>query len=111
MSWNGNARLNARRDGNERLIIDALEARGFQVTQINGKGVPDLLVSRRMPLEPDEDVRPTDTVARMWLVEIKQPKGKLNAAQQIWHERWRGPKPIVLRTVEDALKFPEVASE
>lgn len=110
MAWSGNARLNARRDSNERIIIEALEARGFSVTQINGRGVPDLLISKRMPLdEPVEDVRPGDTVARMWLAEVKRPKGKLNAAQQLWHERWRGPQPIILRTVEDALRFPEAS--
>lgn len=94
MSWSGNARLNARRDGNERPIIEALEARGFCVTQINGKGVPDLLVGKN---------------GCQWLIEVKQPKGKYNAAQQLWRERWTGPQPWCLRSVEDAMKFPEVA--
>jgi hypothetical protein len=101
MAWSGNARLNAKRDGNERIIIEALEARGFNVTQINGKGVPDLLVSKHAARDQP----------RMWLVEVKQAKGKLNPAQQLWHERWRGPQPIILRTVEDAMQFPEVADE
>lgn len=93
MSWSGNARLNAQRDKNERLIIETLEKRGFVVCQINGKGVPDLLVA---------------SMGRCWLVEVKQPKGKLNAAQQKWHARWTGPAPIILRSVEDALVFPAV---
>lgn len=110
MSRQGLARHNPRRDQNERSIIEALEARGYSVTQISGKGVPDLLVAKRVPLDPDEDVRSTDTVARMWLVEVKQPKGKLNPAQQLWHERWTGPRPIILRTVEDAMTFPDTGT-
>jgi len=93
MAWKGNARLNAKRDGNERLIIETLEARGFCVTQINGKGVPELLVGS---LRGD----------RIWLVEVKQPKATLNPAQKKWRENWTGPKPITLRSVEDALIFP-----
>lgn len=94
MTRRGLARLNPRRDGNERLIIEALEARGYSVTQISGKGVPDLLVSK---------------AGHSWLVEVKQPKGKLNPAQQLWRERFQGPAPIILRTVEDAMQFPEGA--
>jgi Holliday junction resolvase len=93
MSWSGNARLNAQRDRNERPIIQALEARGFAVTQINGRGVPDLLVSKH---------------GQMWLVEVKAPKAKYNAAQIQWRSRFKGPEPWCLRSVEDAMKFPEV---
>jgi Holliday junction resolvase len=95
MGWSGNARLNAQRDLNERPIIETLEARGYHVTQINGKGVPDLLVSKH---------------GQMWLVEVKQPKGKYNPRQVLWHQRFQGPTPITLRTVEEALQFPEVTS-
>jgi hypothetical protein len=90
MAWKGNARLNARRDSNERIIIEALEARGFSVTQINGRGVPDLLLSKG---------------GHCWLAEVKTPKGKLNPAQQMWHERWLGPAPVILRTVEEAMAW------
>lgn len=37
----------ARRDENEREIIDALERCGAQVKQLSGEGVPDLLVAYR----------------------------------------------------------------
>jgi hypothetical protein len=96
MSRRGLARLNPRRDANEREVIQTLEARGFSVAQISGKGVPDLLVGSRLPVFGSS----------LWLVEVKQPKGKLNAAQLQWRERWNGPAPIVVRSVEDALAFP-----
>lgn len=90
MAWKGNARLNARRDSNERIIIEALEARGFHVDQINGAGIPDLLVSRH---------------GSQWLIEIKRPKGKYTAKQVIWRSRFQGPPPLVLRTVEEAMTW------
>jgi Holliday junction resolvase len=95
VSRRGIARLNAKRDANERPIIDTLKARGFCVTQINGKGVPDLLVGKAQ---------------RMWLVEVKAPKGKVNAAQVDWRERWTGPDPICLRSVDEAMQFPGILS-
>ena len=38
------ARRAARRDDNERAIVDALKAHGATVVQLSGRGVPDLLV-------------------------------------------------------------------
>jgi hypothetical protein len=96
VSRRGLARLNAKRDANERLIIEALEARGYSVTQLNGRGVPDLLVGKRG--DP-----------RMWLVEVKRPKKGFTPAQNEWRAKWMGPAPITLRTVDEALTFPEVA--
>jgi Holliday junction resolvase len=98
LSRRGLARLNAKRDANERLIIETLEARGFSVAAISGKGVPDLLVGFRHRVFGD----------RIWLVEVKQPKGKLNPAQVKWRERWNGPAPLIVRTVDEALAFPIV---
>lgn len=70
------------RDKNERLIIDALEARGFSVTQIQGRGVPDLLVSKHKAV---------------WLIEVKQPKKGYTAAQVEWRMKWLGPQIWCLR--------------
>lgn len=84
------SRYNFQRDKNERPIIETLEARGFSVSQINGKGVPDLLISKH---------------GVMWLAEVKAPKGKYNEAQIQWRSRWTGPTLYLLRSVEDALKF------
>lgn len=93
MSRRGIARHNARRDENERIIVEALQARGFHVDRVSGAGIPDLLVSRH---------------GSMWLIEIKRPKGKYTAKQIQWRSQFQGPPPRVLRTVEDALRFPDV---
>jgi len=81
------------RDANERSIIEALEARGFSVTQVQGRGVPDLLVSKHKTV---------------WLVEVKQPKKGYTPAQVEWRARWLGPEIWCLRTIEEAMRFPEV---
>lgn len=81
------------RDGNETLIVETLEARGFHVDRISGVGVPDLLVSRHKSV---------------WLVEVKQPKAVYTSAQIQWRAKWLGPQIWCLRTVDEALKFPEV---
>lgn len=93
MGWSGAARLNAKRDHNEREIIQTLEARGYAVWQISGTGVPDLLLSKH---------------GKFWLAEVKQAKGKYTPKQIQFHTRWTGPAIPCLRSVEDALKFPEV---
>jgi hypothetical protein len=92
VSRRGLARLNAKRDANERAIIQTLEARGYSVAQVSGKGVPDLLVGRGG--------------RQVWLVEAKAQKGTLTPAQVKWREKWTGPPPITLRSVEDAIAFP-----
>ena len=88
---------NAKRDLNEKPIIQALEAQGFSVARINGAGVPDLVVGKGA------------TFCR--LVEIKQPNGKHRASQVAFAEQWRGPAPITLRSVDDALRFGLLAME
>lgn len=91
----GCARVNAKRDANEPLIISALEARGFVVKRLSAKGCPDLLIARK---------------GSMWLAEVKTAKGSFSVAQQEWLRDWPGPTPIVLRTVEDAMRFPGVSA-
>jgi Holliday junction resolvase len=82
----------AQRDKNEGPIVETLQARGFYVTQVSGTGVPDLLVSKD---------------GAMWLVEVKQPNGTYKPAQVTFRERWTGPPPITLRSIEDAIRFPQ----
>ena len=91
MSYRGLARHNAKRDAGERLIIQALQAQGFAVAQISGKGIPDLLVSKR----PDF-VR---------LVEVKAKDGTLTPAQVTFRDNWQGHPIVTLRSVDEALKF------
>lgn len=82
MSRYGNARLNPKRDGNEKEIIAALEKEGCTVHQINGKGVCDLLVCT-----PE---------LKTILVEVKMPDGVLTKAQIEFHKKWPGEKHIVI---------------
>ena len=75
----------AKRDANEREIIDALEAHGVSVTQLSQEGVPDLLCSYR---------------GRWFLVEVKSEKGKLTEDQADFmskHDAW----VTVARSKED----------
>jgi hypothetical protein len=88
-------RRNPRRDGNEAEIVEALQKRGFSVARVSGAGIPDLVVGKG---------------DRLWLVEVKAPKGKYKPAQILWRTRWAGPAPITLRSVDEALRFPEVSA-
>jgi len=77
----------AKRDANERGIVEALRAAGASIAHLSGKGVPDLLISFH---------------GRFWLAEVKQKKGKLTSDQVKWHANMRG-QILILRTVDDAL--------
>ena len=90
-------RHSAKRDANEGLIVEALEAQGFSVKRLNGKGVPDLLVGKRG--------------FGMRLVEVKAKGGTFTPAQVAWRQTWTGPQPITLRSVDDAMAFMLLACE
>jgi hypothetical protein len=86
-------RYAARRDANEPDIIDALEAIGCSVQQLDGDGVPDLLVGR---------------AGVNWLLEVKdgdKPASKrmLTASQVDWHRSWNGHVDVV-ESVNEALE-------
>lgn len=87
----------ARRDQNEPAIIKALEAQGFSVAPIAMCGGGDLLVGKG----PDF----------LRLVEVKTTQGKLTPRQIAFREQWQGPPPILLRSVDDALRFMLLACE
>jgi hypothetical protein len=86
----GVRRTAAKRDENEREIIDALEGVGASVTQLSEKGLPDLLVGFR---------------GETYLIEVKSTKGNLTAHQNEWWLSWRGREPAVARTPHDALRI------
>lgn len=73
-------RRNPKRDANEREIIEALDQIGCTVTQLSAKGVPDLLVGYR---------------GKNFLIEVKQPKGKLTPDQLEFHAQWMGVIHVV----------------
>jgi hypothetical protein len=80
-------RLRTRRDGNEREIIQALEAAACDVVQIDYPC--DLLVGR---------------AGVNHLIEVKLPDGKLREGQERFAETWRGSRVHVVRTVEEAFR-------
>lgn len=81
-------RTAAKRDSNEPAIVQALTTAGCTVVRLSAKGCPDLLVG-------------LDGVN--YLIEVKEPKGKLTDDQIDFHEDWRGQVAIV-RTIEEALE-------
>lgn len=97
-----------KRDAGERAIIEALKAAGCSVTQLDGSGVPDLVVGLERPEGPI-----------CLLLEVKDEIGekggksrdgqKLTPTQQAWWGTWKGQVAIV-RTPEEALAvvFPEM---
>ncbi len=90
-------RRNPRRDKNEAEIIAALEAAGCSVTRLSGRGVPDLLIGRGY--------------TSWWLAEVKTAKGCYTPDQMAWLVTWKGPRPLCLRTVDEALKLVGVKGE
>jgi hypothetical protein len=91
----------ARRDANEPEIVAALKAVGATVQQLSGEDVPDLLVGFR---------------GGDYLLEVKRPLGprgghaegikhvSLTPEQATWHAAWRGRPPVVVRSVDEALR-------
>lgn len=80
------------RDGNHLLIVNALRAMGCTVEAIQGsEGTPDLVVGC-FGVDQLAEVKPH--------VGMKAQR-ELRESQAEWHARWRGRKPVVLRTVED----------
>jgi len=78
---------NAKRDDNEKEIVQALRKFEIAVTQISAAGVPDLLCSFK---------------SHFFFVEVKMKKGKLRDAQ-IEFMKLHGDKNVfVIRSAEDA---------
>ena len=69
-------RYAAKRDGNDKLITQALRKAGFEVHDLGlaGHGVPDKLVTRTLP----------DGTPWAAFVEIKSPSGRLRPGQKLW---------------------------
>ena len=82
-------RRDAKTDSNQREIINALRKIGASVYPLHfaGKGIGDLIVGFR---------------GHNFLLEIKTPRGKLNAKQTVFHHDWRG-QVCVVRSAREAL--------
>jgi Holliday junction resolvase len=80
----------AKRDASEAAIVAALRTAGWSVEFLNLTDGPDLLIGKP---------------GRCLLIECKTGKGKLKPGQSDWHQRWKGPTVIVVRTVEEAIRL------
>ena len=80
----------ARIDNNQIEIVAVLRGVGAIVTPTHqiGHGFPDLVVGYR---------------GQNYLLEVKEPHGRLTADEATWHDCWRGQVRIV-RSVDEALK-------
>lgn len=85
----------AKRDANENLIIQALEAHGFCVERTDTP--TDLLIAKKGMTFP---------------AEVKNPNGRnsLQPAQEKFIENWPAPVPV-FRTVEDVAAFARWAND
>ena len=75
----------AKRDKNEKKIVDFLRRLGASVEFLDGSGIPDLLVAWQ---------------GQNLLMEVKGEKGKLTKPQENFFEKWEAPAYIV-RDVDD----------
>jgi Holliday junction resolvase len=97
----------ARRDENEPEIIAALEARGIDVTPIQGRGKkepPDLLcgfagLTVLIEVKRDYDYATT----KRGKPYVEHVRGKLTPDQTKWHREWKGQPVVIARTVQEAL--------
>jgi hypothetical protein len=83
----------ARRDANERRVIDALRACGAYVKQINDEGLADLLVFYRghtLILEVKDGDKPPSARA-------------LTPAEQKFHDEWPGQNLFIVTSEHEAL--------
>jgi hypothetical protein len=83
----------ARRDANEREIIEALRKAGAYVKQINDEGAFDLLVWH---------------AGKTLLLEVKDGKKppsarKLTEAEAAFHAEWPGDNLFIVNSVDEAL--------
>lgn len=90
-----------KRDANERAIITALREVGASVQQLDGTGVPDLLVQFRGKLYLLEVKDPTQTAKAY---RSDGPNRELTPAQVRWWTAWSDPKPTIVYTPEAALR-------
>lgn len=83
----------ARRDANERRVIDALRACGAYVKQINDEGLADLLIFYRghtLIFEVKDGDKPPSARA-------------LTPAEQKFHDEWPGTNLYIVTSEHDAL--------
>lgn len=89
MTRAGCLRYDARRDANEEGIVRDLKRCGCTVQRLSGKDMPDLLVGYQ---------------GENHLLEVKTENGRVKKGQLGWACEWRGRKPRLVRSSEEALR-------
>lgn len=97
-----------RRDDNELEIVSALRSVGAGVQRLDGKGLPDLLVGFRGKLMLLEVKRvdaglETRSVHRGRGNKLEGPLSGLTPDQREWWAYWKGPAPVIVQSVAEAL--------
>ena len=101
----------ARIDDNQRDIVTALERAGCTVQSLAslGEGVPDLLVGVPMRMEFGHGgLAMWQIPARNIIIEVKDgakppSRRRLTEDQIKWRAWWKGPQPVTVESVADAL--------
>ena len=81
----------ARVDKNHKEIVECFRKIGCSVLSLHavGKGCPDLLISYQQQL---------------YLVEVKDTGGKLNAMQEAWHRKW-GSRVFIIKSQNECISL------
>lgn len=81
-----------RTDSNQADVVKCLRKLGYRVQDLSrvGKGCPDLLVGAPW--------------GQLFAIEVKGARGKLTPDQVEWHDDWRRMRPIVARSVAEAVQ-------
>ena len=96
----------ARKDDNQKTIVDGLRAAGYSVSVLNDEALPDLLIGGTGRCPNCNHTQPTN-----WTLEVKRqpgPRGGLKGRtltpeQLIWFRDWLG-QANVARSLEEALE-------
>lgn len=85
------SRFARRKDDNHAAVVGWLKAMGCSVEVLDGKDIPDLIVGV-FGIDQLVEVKPVTGVTA---------RRELRDTQRKWHERWKGRKPVVVRTLDD----------
>lgn len=96
-----------RRDDNEPQIVAALYAVGASVQRLNEKGAPDLMIGfrgRLLLLEVKRVGEERRVVHRGRGNKLEGPLAGLTPDQREWWAMWKGPAPVIVQSVDEALR-------
>lgn len=93
-------RRSAKVDANQAAIVRRLRQLGASVVDLSGVGggCPDLLVGARGSNVLLEVKNPDGRARR-----VKSTRDVLRREQRDWHDSWRGPRPVIVYSEDDAI--------